>query len=192
MTMKLPCVFLALLALGACTTPAMEEAMNARRQTAAAPDAEQDAPLALRVPIRGVMAGIIDFSAHGIFETATSEMPLSEEDWMAAGLASINLISSATLITSAGAGASDQAWIADPAWRRWAEAYQEAGVAAAVAIRGKNRAAFLAAANDIANACQSCHDLFRARDHRIERQLAAQIAPQTLEDFARAWPQPAS
>lgn len=157
---------------------------------AQAPDQESPPPLPMRVPIRGVMAGIIDFSAHGVFKTAMSETPLTDNDWTAAGLASINLISSATLITSPGAGPNDEAWVAEPEWREWAAAYQQAGVNAAIAIRRKDRAAFITAANDLANACQSCHDRFRVTDPRSHSQYAEQMTPRSLKEFSRAWPQP--
>jgi hypothetical protein len=107
------------------------------------------------------MAGIIDFSAYGIFETATSEAPLSDDDWLAAGLASINLIGSTTLITSAGTGSQDAEWVANPDWRHWATEMQSASVDAGIAIRQKNGGAYLAAANRLADACSSCHQQFR-------------------------------
>jgi hypothetical protein len=117
--------------------------------------------LPLRVPIKGVMAGIIDFSAYGIFETATHEMPLTDDDWLAAGLAAINLIGSTTLITSAGTGPQDAEWVADPDWRRWATEMQAVSIDAGIAIRQKDRGSYLAAANRLAGACRSCHDRFR-------------------------------
>lgn len=191
--MKLTFLACAILAAG-CTTPKSETVGSPSPQFAVAQVADQEAqrPLPMRVPIKGVMAGIVDFSAHGIFTTATSEMPLTDSDWLAAGLASINLIGSATLITSPGAGPHDEAWVADPEWRKWAAAYQDASLDTAVAIRSRNRAAFLTAANDLANACQSCHDRFRITDPRTHGQFAEQMAPRSLKQFVRAWPQPAS
>jgi hypothetical protein len=118
-------------------------------------------PLPLRVPIKGVMAGVVDFSAHGVFTSATSEMPLTDDDWLAAGLASINLIGSATLITLPGTGPHDAEWVSDPDYRRWAEAMQSASISAGAATVRKDRAGLLAAANRIAVACQSCHAMYK-------------------------------
>jgi hypothetical protein len=118
-------------------------------------------PLPLRIPIKGVMAGIVDFSAYGIFETATSEMPLTDDDWIAAGLASINLMGATTLVTSPGTGPQDAEWVAQPEWRRWASEMQYASVDAGIAIRQKSRPSYLAAANRLADACRSCHDQYR-------------------------------
>lgn len=147
-------------------------------------------PLPMRIPIKGVMAGIIDFSAHGVFTTATSEVPLTEDDWLAAGLASINLIGSATLITSHGPGPNDAIWVADPEWQFWAKAFQKASVDAAMAIKDKNRPDFLRAANDLANACQSCHDRFRITDQRPASEFAMATSRGNLGGYLRAWPAP--
>ena len=156
--------------------------------TDAAPQAQ---PLPMRIPIKGVMAGVIDFSAHGVFTTATSEAPLTQNDWIAVSLASINLIGAATLITSAGSGPNDPTWVADPEWRRLANAYQEASVKSAAAIRDRDRSEFLRAANALADSCQSCHDRFRITDRRAPSEFAALMADRRLIAYARAWPAPA-
>lgn len=130
-------------------------------------------PLPLRVPIRGVMAGLVDFSAHGVFTTATAEGELSEADWLAAGLAAINLVSATTLITTAGAGPHDAEWVQDPEWRRWAMDMQAASINAGIAIRRKDRASFLSAADRLAQSCQSCHETFRIPPSTTASQFAA-------------------
>jgi len=132
-------------------------------------------PLRLRVPIRGIMAGVIDFSAHGVFETSTSEMPLTENDWLAAGLASINLIGSTTLITTAGTGPDDAEWVSDPEWRQWAQTMQSASISAGTAIARRDRVAYLNAANHLADACQSCHKRFRPEAPLSNSQFAENV-----------------
>jgi hypothetical protein len=158
-----------LLATAACAACAVYEGKRLPRDAETAPPpnlrliALLDAPppLPLRVPIKGVMAGVVDFSAHGVFTSATSEMPLTEADWLAAELASINLIGSATLITLPGAGPHDAEWVSNPDYRHWAEAMQSASISAGAATVRKDRVGFLAAANRIAIACQSCHSMYR-------------------------------
>jgi hypothetical protein len=130
-------------------------------------------PLPLRVPIKGVMAGVVDFSAHGVFTTATSDTPLTENDWLAAGLTATNLIGSATLITLPGTGPHDAEWVSDPAYRRWAAAMQSASISAGAATLRKDQAGLLAAANQIAIACQSCHAVYRLDIPSAASQLAA-------------------
>ena len=117
----------------------------------------------MRVPIRTGMAGIIDFSSHGVCATATSESALSDNDWLAAEHASLNLVSAATLIMTPGSGPNDRSWVEDPDWRRFAFGMQTSSINAGVAVRQKNRPALLASADRLAQACQSCHDQFRRR-----------------------------
>ena len=147
-------------------------------------------PLPMRIAIKGVMAGVIDFSAHGVFTTATSEAPLTQDDWTAASLASINLIGAATLITSPGSGPNDPAWVADPEWRQLAKAYQEASVRSAAAIRDRDLDTLLRAANTLADACQACHDRFRITNPRPPAEFAVQMADRGLARHTRAWPAP--
>lgn len=134
-------------------------------------------PMPLRVPIKGVMAGVIDFSAHGVFVTATSEEPLKKEDWLAAGLASINLIGASSLITLPGTGPHDADWVAEPSYRHWAEAMQAASTSAGAATARKDRIGLLDAANRLATVCQSCHDMFRPDIPSAASQFAAREAP---------------
>ena len=186
---------LSLLLASACAGAPMalrEQApLPAHARLAQQADAQPAAPLPMRIPIKGVMAGVIDFSAHGVFTTATSEGPLTQDDWVAAGLASVNLIGAATLITSPGAGQKDNAWVADPEWQRLAAAYQDASIRSAAAIRDRDRAEFLRAANVLADTCQTCHDRFRITGQRSPTEFAAQMADRSLLAYARAWPAPA-
>ena len=166
-----------LLPLAACTTPASPDVAQSGKPQAvrlASSDAGSGM-LPLRVPIRGVMAGIIDFSAHGVFESATSEIPLSENDWLAAGLASINLISSSSLITSPGTGPHDAEWVSDPEWRRFAQTMQSASISAGLAITKRDRPALLSSANRLADACQSCHQRFRPEAPMTNSQFAESV-----------------
>jgi hypothetical protein len=118
-------------------------------------------PLPLRMPIAGVMLGVIDFSSHGLFKIATSEGVPSTQDWYAAGLASLNLIGSSTLITLPGTGDNDDIWVDDPRWRTFAITMQGASVDAGIATRNRDQVALLLAADRLAKACQACHDVFR-------------------------------
>jgi len=117
--------------------------------------------LPLRVPIKAVMAGIIDFSAHGVFSSATSEKALNDADWLAAGLAALNLVASTTLITTPGPGPDDASWVAQPEWRLWASRMQAASIDVGIAVRSKDRDALLDSADRLASACQSCHATYR-------------------------------
>jgi len=157
----------------ACATP--------RATTPAAPEtaslADQHPPLPLRMPIAGVMLGVIDFSSHGLFKIATSEGVPSTQDWYAAGLASLNLIGSSTLITLPGTGDKDDVWVGDPRWRTFASTMQGASVDAGIASRNRDQVALLLAADRLAKACQACHDVFRPELPKVAvTQFASNLA----------------
>jgi hypothetical protein len=142
---------------GACATSSTRTPVPLERSATAG----AGSPLPLRMPIAGVMLGVIDFSSHGLFKIATSEGVPSSQDWYAAGLASLNLIGSSTLITLPGTGNNDDIWVDDPRWRTFATTMQAASVDAGIATRNRDQVALLLAADRLAKACQSCHDVFR-------------------------------
>lgn len=117
-------------------------------------------PLPLRIPISGVMIGVIDLSAQTVFDTA-SETTLTDAEWSRAGLAAINLIGASSLITLPGTGKSDADWVADPDWRMRATAMQKASLEAAIASRDRKQADLIQATQRLTAACQSCHDRFQ-------------------------------
>ncbi|HVY87968.1 MAG TPA: hypothetical protein VG942_03820 [Hyphomonadaceae bacterium] len=129
-------------------------------------ESEATAPLPLRVPIRGVMIGIVDFSSYGLFKVATEKAPLTDSDWTAAGYAAVNLISAASTITLPGTGPDDASWTNDPRWRSIATSLQAASIDAGIAIRNKDRGKLLQAANAVASSCAACHTLFRPGDSK--------------------------
>jgi hypothetical protein len=163
-------LFVLTLLAAACATPSdAPAALDVPvAPVAAAPETASPDPLPLRTSLKGVMIGVIDFSSHGVFQTATTKDLLSDSDWYAASVAAINLIGSASLITLPGTGDEDAAWVADPRWRKWASAFQQASVDSAKAIGKHDRTALLLAADRIARACQSCHDDFRPELPKID------------------------
>ncbi|MBI1362285.1 MAG: hypothetical protein GC155_18575 [Alphaproteobacteria bacterium] len=131
--------------------------------------------LPLHVPIRAVMAGIIDFSAFGVEKAAHATEPLNDKDWLSVGLAALNLVGASTLITLPGTGPNDATWVADPEWTKWAADMQTSATNVAIAVRRQDRAALNLAAADLGAACQSCHSQFRdASPGSGDTRLAAQ------------------
>ncbi len=131
--------------------------------------------LPLHVPIRAVMAGIIDFSAFGVEKTASSADTPTDKDWLSVGLAALNLVGASTLITLPGTGAHDAAWVSNPDWTRWAAEMQSSATDVAIAVRRQDRTALGVSAARLRASCQSCHDQFRdAPTDGSDTRLAAQ------------------
>lgn len=125
-------------------------------------NAQGEEQLPLHVPYRGLMVALIDWSAYGIFSLASKDGPISDEDWTAAGLAAVNLIAAATLLTMRNSNDDDLRRLADPAWLGMAADLQNASVFVAIAVETRDRSDFRRTADMLAKTCQSCHDKFRA------------------------------
>ncbi len=125
-------------------------------------DVDQRDPLPLLVPYRGLMVGIVDWSAYGIFTVAESEKQLNDSDWTAAGMAAVNIIATSTLLTMPGSGKVDAVRLADPKWRDMVAEMQNASVFVAMAVQQKNRSGLTTAADLLAESCRVCHEHFTA------------------------------
>jgi len=147
------------LGVGGCEpagdTGAVEEPASPEGEQVA--PAAQAAPLALRIPILAVMAGSTNRSSFEIFRAAATSATLSDDDWLRVGQAAVDLVGDASLITMAGAGPKDAAWVADPKWMRLSADMQAASFAVGVAADAKDRAALTEATARLAQSCQSCH-----------------------------------
>lgn len=159
-------ILAALLSAGCAATSV--HTVSAGADTALQSPGDAPLPLPLGMSIKGVMIGVIEFSSYGVFRSATSTKALTEQEWTAAGLASLNLIGSSSLITIAGTGPEDDAWVRDPRWRASAIDFRRASMDAGIAVRNRNADDLLLAANRIASACQSCHDNFRPQLPKVD------------------------
>lgn len=123
--------------------------------------ADDSGPLPLPIPINAVMVAQVDFAADGIWRPAASEQPLTETQWLLAEQDAVNLISAVTLMTTAGTGDNDAAWVKDPEWRRWSREMQTVALEAksAVAERDKERLALVG--DRLVELCQACHQRFK-------------------------------
>jgi hypothetical protein len=128
-----------------------------------APVAKQEMvePLSLAVPINAVMVALVDFAADGVWRPAASDMGLSDEQWLLAEQDAINLIASATLITTPGTGANDAQWVKDPDWRRWATEMRTVALEAKAAVDSKDQERLGLVGDRLVELCQACHQKFK-------------------------------
>lgn len=121
----------------------------------------QEEPLPLLVPYRGLMVGMIDWSAYGIFSLSTSDAAMDEDAWTAAGMAAVNIIAATSLLSMQSANADDKRRASDTTWRGMVTDMQNASLLIAMSVQQRDRAEFTRTANLLANTCQTCHDKFR-------------------------------
>jgi hypothetical protein len=122
---------------------------------------EDAGPLPMPVPINAVMVALVDFAADGIWRPAASDLTLSDEQWLLAEQDAINLITSTTLITTAGTGTNDAAWVKDPDWRRWAKEMQVVALEAKAAVDAKDQERLRLVGDRLVELCQACHQKFK-------------------------------
>jgi hypothetical protein len=117
--------------------------------------------LPLAVPINAVMVALVDFAADGVWRPAAMETGLTQDQWLLAEQDSINLIASATLITTPGTGANDAAWVTDPDWRRWATEMQLVAGEARSAVEQQSQERLRLVGDRLVEICQACHQKFK-------------------------------
>ena len=120
----------------------------------------QAAPLPLRIPISAVMVGTINRSSNEVFQAMASANSLSDDDWLRLGEAAVGLVGDATLITVAGTGPKDAAWVAELSWIRFSKEMQTASFDIGRAASQKDPATLIEATARLAQSCQSCHLVF--------------------------------
>lgn len=149
----------AALLLGGCDrSPSAQTSSQRDHWTSIAATQE---PLPLLVPYRGLMVGMIDWSAYGIFSLSTSDAAMDEDAWTAAGMAAVNIIAATSLLSMESANADDKRRSSDAGWRGMVTDMQNASLLIAMAVQQRDRAEFTRTANVLANTCQACHDEFR-------------------------------
>lgn len=165
------------LAVSACAVaPGIDsrtpDSAMSRIAASVASNADPGDPLPLLVPYRGLMAGIIDWSAYGVFKIADSKEQLDDSDWTAAGMAAVNIIAASTLLTLPGSGKDDANRLAAPEWRDMVEEMQNASVFVALAVQGKDKPRLVAMADLLVDSCNACHERFRELPYERSRDFA--------------------
>lgn len=128
-------------------------------ETAAVTEPMQALPLP--VPVNAVMVALVDFAADGIWRPAASEIPLTDKQWLLAEQDAVNLIASATLITTPGTGVNDAQWVAEPDWRRWATEMQVTAEEAKAAVEAKDKDRLKLVGDRLVEICQTCHQKYK-------------------------------
>lgn len=147
----------AMAALAACV-PADELAAE---QAAAQVASLASQPLPMPLPINAMMVSLVDFAADGIWRPAAEPLPLTDRQWMMVEQDATNLVVSATLMTTAGTGVNDAAWVADADWRRWSAEMQQVSLQALDAAQQKDQSRLKLVGDRLVELCQTCHQKFK-------------------------------
>ncbi|HVY88402.1 MAG TPA: hypothetical protein VG942_06005 [Hyphomonadaceae bacterium] len=167
--------WLSLVFLAACATPgpSLQDSAYAQDEDSATDDGAPP-PLPLQVPVQGLMAGLVDSAARDILGPAAKPEAMSTHEWLQAGLAAITLSGASTLITSHGSNPDDVSRLTDPDYQDGAVALQAASRAVGRAVLRTDAKAYHLAAEQLAAACQSCHQEYRPGLHSAASEFIAQ------------------
>jgi hypothetical protein len=116
--------------------------------------------VALKTSINALMVALVDHAAHEIWEAGSAER-LTGRDWQVVEQHALQLVASGSLISLAGTGPQDAAWVATPAWRDWARELTDGGLATLDAVQKSDQRALRAAGQAIVETCFGCHDMFK-------------------------------
>jgi hypothetical protein len=134
-----------------------------------APAAESDGGVAMQLPpiaprtsLREVMIGLVDHAAHGVWDLERPQRESEEElDWDEVMHNATQLVASGSYISWGGTGELDGAWVERPRWRDFSEDMIDAGIRAYDAAIIRDLDGVLAAGDELAAACNGCHQEYR-------------------------------
>ena len=116
--------------------------------------------VALKTSINALMVALVDHAAHEIWEAGSAER-LTGRDRQTVEQHALQLVASGALISLAGTGPQDTAWVNSPAWRDWASQLTDGGLATLAAVQKSDQRALRAAGQAIVDTCFGCHDMFK-------------------------------
>ena len=122
-----------------------------------AAQAQSDEPvLAVPVTMYDLMTAVVAPAANPIWELSYAA-ELSDEDWQRISQASIQLATSATLVSLGAADNADEGWTDIPGWQGWARELADTALAAKRASDDKDQIALQTAGDILVAVCEACH-----------------------------------
>ena len=157
MIAKLPYagLFLGLVALLGCNSPAAKPPLQEERATTAG-------RLQSPVSINAEMVRVVDHAAHELWSVEREGMaPKTDADWE-------NVVEHATQVAAAGAlirlegtGPNDRTFVQQPEWQKFAGDVSTAGLSALHAAEAKDLQALVTANGQLVEACEGCHKRYK-------------------------------
>ena len=117
-------------------------------------------PLALPLTLLEIMRANVEIPAEGIW-AVENEDKLSDAQWSLAEQDAINIIASATFISTGGTGKKDREWVSNADWQNWTKDVQATGLQIRADVKAKDLKKLAEAADHLVDVCQSCHDKYR-------------------------------
>jgi hypothetical protein len=117
-------------------------------------------PLTLPLTLLEIMRANVEIPAEGVW-AVENEDKLSDEQWALAEQDAINIVASATFISTGGTGKKDREWVSNADWQTWTKDVQQTGTQIRAAVKAKDLKKLAEAGDHLVDVCQSCHDKYR-------------------------------
>ena len=134
------------------------------------PVAEAQPEFKSAVPINDIMVSVIDHNSHMVWNaggdrsekgTVSKTAPKTDQDWHAIEHAATTLAASGNMLLIPGPPKSDQDWVKDPEWRKFAQDLANAGAKAVAAVDHRSTEELGTAGDDLVVTCEACHKKFK-------------------------------
>ena len=113
-----------------------------------------------RVSLNEVMVGLVDHSAHALWDVGTA-VPQNDTEWQELEHHAIQLAAAAAVIPLGGTGELDAEWVQQPDWQQHSQQLMDVALAALNEVRNRNVEGILMAGDQLVTTCESCHDEFK-------------------------------
>lgn len=114
----------------------------------------------MQTSINAIMVGVVDWSAHEIWESAEADR-LTGRNWLTTKQYAVQLLAAGTLVSLGGTGPRDRDWVREQAWQVWAAQLIDESKHALQAIEAQDVARLRAAADQLVFICEGCHAAFK-------------------------------
>jgi hypothetical protein len=124
-------------------------------------NAAEAEPVEMPVSVNAVMVTFVDHAAHHIWDYASMERDIRDDEWRIIEYYAIQLAAAGPLLTLGGTGEFDMAWKAAPQWPEKARNMSTIAQQGIIAAQDQDRTSLRAVANDLTDSCEGCHTLFK-------------------------------
>lgn len=116
----------------------------------------------LNISLNAVMVGLVDHASHSIWNAPVAgKAPKNDKEWGELEHHAIQIAAAGSLISMPGTGKSDEAWVKNPEWQKYARELSDTGLAAWDAAKKKDIKAISEAGDKLVSTCEGCHKAYK-------------------------------
>ena len=121
----------------------------------------EDRSIPVPVSVNALMVTLIDHSAHYIWDYASLEREISDDEWRTIEYYAIQLAGAGPLMTLGGSGDLDDTWADSDAWVSYSRTMTNAAMLALDAAKNKDKPLLGSTGDVLVASCEGCHNAFK-------------------------------